>query len=93
MKLKAWWVTHLHSGKKYSSCVLSSDKYQASTYVEGQVLNVEECWKRVEEGVILSSSGWKMYFFDNHTSKDYEVSKEWGQFLKDRNLNKGLEDK
>lgn len=92
MKLKSWWVTHIHSGKKYESCVLSTDKYKASTYVEGQVLNVEESWKTMKEGTIVTSSGWALYFFDNHTSKDYEVTQEWKDFLKQRNFDKGLED-
>ena len=91
--LKAWYVTHLHSGKKYSSVVLSKSRYLASTYVEGEVLNVEESWgKPVQEGGIISSSGWAMYFFDNHTKKDYEVSEEWRQYLIRRHFDHGIED-
>lgn len=91
--LKAWYVTHLHSGKKYNSVVLSRSRYLASTYVQGEVLNVEESWgKDVREGGIMSSSGWAMYFFDNHTKKDYEVSEEWKQYLIRRNFDDGIED-
>lgn len=91
--LKAWYVTHLHSGKKYSSVVLSKSRYLASTYVEGEVLNVEESWgKSIREGGIMSSSGWAMYFFDNHTKKDYEVTEEWKSYLKRRHFDDGIED-
>lgn len=91
--LKAWYVTHIHSGKKYSSVVLSKSRYLASTYVEGEVLNVEESWgKPIQEGGIISSSGWAMYFFDNHTKKDYEVSEEWKTYLIRRHFDDGIED-
>ena len=91
--LKAWYVTHLHSGKKYSSVVLSKSRYLASTYVQGEVLNVEESWgKDVREGGIMSSSGWAIGFFDNSSSKDYEVSEEWRQYLIRRNFDSGIED-
>lgn len=91
--LKAWYVTHLHSGKKWSSVVLSKSRYLASTYVEGEVLNVEESWgKPIQEGGIISSSGWAMYFFDNHTKKDYEVSEEWKTYLIRRHFDDGVED-
>ena len=91
--LKAWYVTHLHSGKKYSSVVLSKSRYLASTYVQGEVLNVEESWgKPIQEGGIMSSSGWAMYFFDNQTKKDYEVSEDWKQYLIRRHFDSGIED-
>ena len=91
--LKAWYVTHLHSGKKYSSVVLSKSRYLASTYVQGEVLNVEESWgKDVREGGIMSSSGWAIGFFDNHTKKDYEVAEEWRQYLISLNTSQGFED-
>ena len=91
--LKAWYVTHLHSGKKYTSVVLSKSRYLASTYVQGEVLNVEESWgKPVREGGILSSSGWAIGFFDNHSKKDYEVSEEWRQYLIRRHFDDGIED-
>lgn len=91
--LKAWYVTHLHSGKKYSSVVLSKSRYLASTYVQGEVLNVEESWgKPIQEGGIMSSSGWTIGFFDNHTKKDYEVCEEWRQYLIRRNFDDGIED-
>lgn len=91
--LKAWYVTHLHSGKKYSSVVLSKSRYLASTYVEGEILNVEESWgKPIREGGIISSSGWIIGFFDNHTKKDYEVSEEWRQYLISLNTSQGFED-
>jgi len=91
--LKAWYVTHLHSGKKWSSVVLSKSRYLASTYVQGEVLNVEESWgKSVREGGILSSSGWAIGFFDNENKKDYEVSEEWRQYLIRRHFDDGIED-
>jgi hypothetical protein len=40
MKLRSWYVTHLHSGKKWSSAVISKSRYDASTYVDGEVLDV-----------------------------------------------------
>lgn len=93
MNLKAWYVSHIHSGKKYSSVVLSKSRYLASTYVEGEVLNVEESWgKDVREGGILSSSGWAIGFFDNWSTKDYEVSEEWKQYLIRRHFDDGIED-
>lgn len=93
MKLRFWYVTHLHSGKKWSSTVISKSRYEASTYVEGEVLDVSEGWNnRIYEGKILGSSGWAIGIFANGRASDYKVSEEWRQFLIRRNFDSGLED-
>lgn len=93
MKLRFWYVTHLHSGKKWSSTVISKSRYEASTYVEGEVLDVSEGWNNeTYEGKILRSSGWAIGFFYNERASDYKVSEEWRQFLIRRNFDSGLED-
>ena len=89
---KAWYVTHLHEGTKYRSCVISRSRYLASTYVEGEVLDVDSWAEDIGEGSVVSSSGWAIGFFDNHTKKDYEVSEEWRQYLIRRHFDDGIED-
>lgn len=88
-ELKVYTVTHLHERKKWTTDIISSSRYKASTYVEGEVLNVSK-GSRIYEGQDLGGSGWTVDGWVG--GMDTKVSEEWRQYLIRRNFDDGIED-
>lgn len=93
MNLKAYTVHHLtgESGWKRedTSVIIASSKYEASTFVEGEVLNVYT-GKSLYKGACLTHSSWSLDGWAN--KKTPQVSEEWKQYLIRRHFDDGIED-
>jgi len=92
-KLKAYTVHHLtgRTGweREDTSVIIASSKYEASTFVEGTVLNVYD-GRSLSKGECLSHSSWSLDGWVN--KKTPEVSEEWRRYLIRRHFDDGIED-
>lgn len=91
--LKAYTVHHL-TGKgawqrEDTSVIIASSKYEASTFVEGTVLNVYD-GRSLRKGECLGHSSWSLDGWAN--KKTPQVSEEWKQYLIRRHFDSGIED-
>lgn len=91
--LKAYTVHHLTGNNSWqredTSVIIASSRYEASTFVEGIVLNVYE-GKNLLKGACLSHSSWSLDGWAN--KKTPQVSEEWRQYLIRRNFDDRIED-
>lgn len=91
--LKAYTVHHLVGKGSWQredkSVIIASSRYEASTFVEGTVLNVYD-GRSLRKGECLSHSSWSLDGWAN--KKTPQVSEEWRQYLIRRNFDDGIED-
>jgi len=87
-ELRVYTVSHLHQRKKWSTDIISTSRYKASTYVEGEVLDVSE-GQRILEGQNLGGSGWTIDGWCG--GMDTSVSEEWKKYLIRRHFDDGIE--
>lgn len=89
-KIKAYCVTHINNNRKDTSVIVATSRYEASKYVEGEVISVGH-GSDISIGERLSHSSWSLdgWLGVNTTPK---VSEEWRLYLIRRNLDSGMED-
>jgi len=85
--LMSFHVTHQDRNKEYSSVVIADSKLSASKFVKGIVMHVSE-GRQLDEGV-QSESGYCMSMFQPRYK---QPSKDWIEYLRSINENKGYED-
>lgn len=93
INLKAYTVSHLTGQGSWrredTSVIIATSKFEASTFVEGEVLNVQE-GRPLYKGQCLSHSSWSL---DGWLNKPLpKVSEEWRQYLIRRHFDDGIED-
>jgi len=88
-KIKAYCVTHINNNREDTSVIIATSRYEASKYVEGEVINVG-AGRDISIGQRLSHSSWTLDGWCNKPTP--KVSEEWRLYLIRRNFDSGMED-